>query len=70
MICSVCKTKPVTIRGASTCSLRCATILCGEDPEPVKTRLLAEVYRVDMVCISERERLQREWKMANPGCFK
>ena len=70
MICSVCKTKPVTIRGASTCSLKCATILCDEDPKPVKTRLLAEIYRVDMVCISERERLQREWKNANPGCFK
>lgn len=70
MICSVCKTKPVTIQGASTCGLECATIACGEDPEPVKTRLLAEVYRVDMVCISERERLQREWKLANPGCFK
>lgn len=70
MICSVCKTNPVTIQGASTCSLKCATELNGEDPEPVKTRLIAEVYRVDMVCISERERLQREWYRANPGCFK
>lgn len=26
MMCSVCKTKPVIIRGASTCSLNCATI--------------------------------------------
>lgn len=70
MLCQVCKAKPVTIQGASTCGLECATILCGEDPEPVKTRLLAEVYRVDMVCISERERLQAEWKNANPGLMR
>lgn len=86
MICSVCKTKPVTVRGASTCSLRCATIwdnLCaakqGRDSDPyeviekrlpVKTKLPDQANKIENICISERERLQREWHRANPGCFK
>jgi hypothetical protein len=67
MICSLCKHQPVTLKGASTCSLKCATELNGEDPEPVKTRLLAEAYRVDTICRNERERLQKLWKQSNPG---
>jgi hypothetical protein len=67
MLCKVCELKPVSLRGASTCSLHCATTLCGEDPEPVKTRLLAEAYRVDTICRNERERLQKLWKQSNPG---
>lgn len=69
-ICSVCKQRPVTIQGASTCSLKCATEACGDDPNLVEKRLRDQVQEVNNICISERERLQREWKLANPGCFK
>jgi hypothetical protein len=70
MICSVCKTKPVTIQGASTCSLRCATEACGDDPELVQKRLREQVQEVNNICISERERLQAEWRRANPGLMR
>lgn len=70
MLCKICKTKPVTIQGASTCSLRCATEACGDDPSLVEKTLKDQVHEVNMVCISERERLQAEWKRANPGLMK
>lgn len=70
MLCQICQLKTVSLRGVSTCSLECATIACGEDPEPVKTRLGAEVYRVNMVCIAERERLIAEIKKPNVRVLK
>ena len=67
MICHVCNKNPVTLKGASTCSLKCASELNGDDPETIKTRLGAEVYRVYTICRNEKERLQKEWQKANPG---
>lgn len=69
-ICQVCKTKPVTMQGASTCSLKCASELNGDDPEVIRDLLSEEIYRIDTVCKSERERLQAEWRRANPGLMR
>jgi len=43
MICKVCQLKPVSLRGASTCSLTCATLLCGDNPIDVHIRLKAVI---------------------------
>jgi len=39
MICSVCKTNPVKLRHATTCSLECACHLNGDDYSAVYSRL-------------------------------
>ena len=59
MICQVCKTNPVTIRGASTCSLKCATEL--DNKAAVKQNRPSDTFEVI------RDRLPESWKRANPG---
>lgn len=45
MLCQICQLKTVSLRGVSTCSLTCATLLCGDNPIAVHIRLKEVIER-------------------------
>jgi hypothetical protein len=53
-LCQVCKQNPVTLKGASTCSLKCSLVLDKQDPKPVMERLKAETDKAKSRGISPR----------------
>jgi len=51
MICSVCKTNPVKLRHATTCSLKCSCDLNWDSYELVRARLTNAVAMAKLACV-------------------